>query len=308
MKILSKFTKFSLSFLFATTILLSLRANQAFAASTILQTNPAGGSYNALFSVNVVIDGHGDAFNAAKAEVSVPQSLFIQELVLGDCNFSFTSTPSTSNPSFEGIILGGKSKKCTVYSLKLIPAKTEEAKIIFNNAAVLRYGDAVNVLSSVKNATFSITAIPNPPTPLPNSSSSEGASYSLEVTILTDRGEAASNIGVSIKTPDGSELSKKFSDTKGLVQFNELEKGIYSINVEAEKDNVQETIVNVSGKNQLISLSIKLKSNPAVLGLSSDSSLTPFIIGGSAILIMAILWLILRVRITKRKLKSQKTP
>jgi hypothetical protein len=103
---------------------LSCFSAEAYAASGTIGVSPTSGAIytlSNLFSVDLVIDGHGDAFNAAQATVNVSTGAQIENLILGDCHFSYVTTPTTTDPSFVGVILGGSSKKCTVYTLVLNP-------------------------------------------------------------------------------------------------------------------------------------------------------------------------------------------
>src|SRR5207249_1544493 len=84
-----------------------LVAPAAHAASATMSIAPYTGSYTvgAPFSVDLVIDGKGEAFNAAEATVDVSSALQITNVILGDCHFSFIKTPTTTDPSFTGAIL-----------------------------------------------------------------------------------------------------------------------------------------------------------------------------------------------------------
>ncbi len=136
----------------------TLTVQGAFAASTTMDLSPQSGSYGKPFTVNLVIDGHGDKFNAAQATVALSPNLKIQNLVLGDCNFSFLHTPTIQTPSFAGVILSSSATKCTVYTLTLVPVAKGNGSISLTKASVRRFGDAANVLSSTHNATYTLTA------------------------------------------------------------------------------------------------------------------------------------------------------
>lgn len=117
----------------------------------------ASGSFDRPFQVDVIIDGHGDTFNAAEATVQLSEAVQVEEVVLGDCNLSFLTTPSRGNLSFSGVILSGSAKKCTAYTVMLSPTAKGKASLTFSDAAVRQYGDAADVLSSVKNGSFTLT-------------------------------------------------------------------------------------------------------------------------------------------------------
>ena len=50
-------------------------SKHAFAASATLGPEPQGGSFGKAFSVNMIVDGHGEQFNAAQATVTVSPNL-----------------------------------------------------------------------------------------------------------------------------------------------------------------------------------------------------------------------------------------
>ena len=155
--------------LLVTLSLLPLALTQStYAASATMSLSPATGSYDAgnAFSVDLVIDGNGDAFNAAKATVEVSGGLQINDVFLGDCNFSFITTPTATNPSFVGAILGDSSQQCTVYTLSLTPVAQGTGLITISGASVKKYGSAEEILQSAQNGTYTLN--------LASGSSSEG--------------------------------------------------------------------------------------------------------------------------------------
>jgi hypothetical protein len=132
----------------------------AYAATATMSFNPSSGSQNVgnSFSVDLVIDGKGDAFNAARARVVISSGLQINDVFLGNCNFSFITTPTISNPSFVGAILGGSSQKCTVYTLSLRPTSTGTGLITLLNASIKKHGSAEEILQSVQNASYTLNS------------------------------------------------------------------------------------------------------------------------------------------------------
>lgn len=179
-----------------------------YAASTILRVNPTGGSYpiGTPFSLDLVIDGHGDIFNAAKATVTVSQNAYVQGLTLGNCNFAFVATPTVTNPSFTGAILGGSSKSCTIYTLTLLPLSLGTGTITLTNAAVKSYSGAQDTLISLQNGSYTFTpssngslAIPPPPKVASNSQqspSSPTTPYTITVSALTSDNVPLSGVQV----------------------------------------------------------------------------------------------------------------
>ncbi len=125
------------------------------------------------FSIDIVVDGGGQAFNAAQATVTVSPNLSVTGLSItplasGGCNFTYTQTPTITNPSFAGAILATSSTLCKVYNLTLSPLSAGTGTITFTNASVKAYSDNSEILSSVINGSYPLTAptpTPVPPTP-----------------------------------------------------------------------------------------------------------------------------------------------
>jgi hypothetical protein len=126
----------------------------AYAASGTMSITPYTGSHTlgTSFSVDLVIDGKGDAFNAAKATVAVSSGLQINNLILGDCNFSFIKTPTTTDPSFVGALLGSSSHQCTVFTLNVTPTTVGSATITLSDTSLKKYGTA-NTLANYEKLT-----------------------------------------------------------------------------------------------------------------------------------------------------------
>src|SRR5947209_20054927 len=89
---------------------------QAFAANGTIKVSPGNGTYANSFTINMVIDGGGQSFNAAQAAIKLSQNLAVKDITLGNCNFSFIKTPSVDDLSFSGAILGGSVSNCTLYT------------------------------------------------------------------------------------------------------------------------------------------------------------------------------------------------
>ncbi len=273
------------------------------AASTTMGFSPRTGSYNKSFTTDLVIDGHGDEFNAAKATVTVSPNFAIQELTLGDCKFSFTTTPSILTPSFEGIILGGSSKKCTVYTLTLVPVAKGNATITLSQTTVRRFGDAANVLSTTQNANFSLTATSintakqiQPTIILP-----QNGTYTILLKILLTDNKPVENTQITMSSVATKQPLKKNTDKLGNVQFSNIESGVYEITVANKTDK---NILNVSGRNHIITLGIKLQPEEQMISLMNlKNIIMPLIIG-----VIVILFIIICALVIKTKPKSKKTP
>ncbi len=241
---------------------LAVLPHRALAASTTIELTPATGSYGAPFAVSLVIDGHGDVFNAAQATVAVSKSLRINDLVLGDCNFSFMHTPSIANPSFEGAILGGSAKKCTVYTLSLSPLAKGNATITISKATVRRYGDAVEVLSTTQNGSYTLTGtggaaaqaqatlIPTPANGL----------YTVLLKVLAGTTTPVQNATVALQAATEKTPLTKMTDAHGTALLTNLKPGAYTVTVTKDKQPAATTVFNVTGPNHVLTLSINLQA------------------------------------------------
>lgn len=149
-----------------------------------INVSPSSGSFaiGQQFTVSVVIDGGGQVFNAAQANIALSSNLSIQAFVLtpatsGGCNFTFANnkkTPTALDPSFAGAILNGSSSRCTVYSLVLSATAPGTGTITLTKAEVKAYGEHGEILLSVQNGSYTITSAPTPtpttaPVPTPTS-------------------------------------------------------------------------------------------------------------------------------------------
>jgi len=137
------------------------------ASSATMAISPSTGTFNVGDSVtaSLVIDGGGQAFNAAQATVNVTGPAIVQSLTPGDCGFSFAQAPTTSDPSFPGAILGASSMKCTVYTVTLRVTGSSPIGIALSDAAVLDVARNSDILSSVTSATYNANASTATPQP-----------------------------------------------------------------------------------------------------------------------------------------------
>ncbi len=230
-------------------------ASSVFAASTTLSVSPSEGTFDKEFTVNVVVDGHGDVFNAAQATASLSAQLAIKEVVLGDCGFSFITTPSSSDLSFSGVLLGKKAQKCTVYSATLIPIEKGTGTLSFPKATVRKYGDASNVLSSIKNGSYELTGTVKDdslkvPTPT-------GDNYTVIIKLINTSDQPASSQVVSLTPAEAENSFKSTTDKSGNAKFENVKKGVYVIGVEGQKET---KILNINGSNHVITFSMKISA------------------------------------------------
>jgi len=235
-------------------VFLLFGSSPVIAAKTTIMVAPSTGSYNASFQVSVVIDGNGDVFNAAEAIASVSANLAVQDVVLGDCNFSYIRPPSVANLSFRGVALGKSLKKCTVYTATLAPVSQGSGSVTLSEASVKRYGDAVNVLSSVQNGSYTLTgavSVNTATTPEPQ----EGL-YSVVLNVSSVKeNKPLDGIKVVLKSVSSDKPLESVTDKSGRVQFLNIPSGVYQQTAEGFSGD---TIINVTGPNKVLVLGIKL--------------------------------------------------
>jgi hypothetical protein len=123
------------------------------------------------FTVDVVVDGAGSAFNAAQANVAISSNLVINNLFVhpssGACDLHYTQTPTTSNPSFAGAIFGTSTvTSCKVYTLSIIPTSTGTGSVTISSPAIKSYANS-SELTDGSSQTTSFTINPAAPAPTP---------------------------------------------------------------------------------------------------------------------------------------------
>ena len=275
-------------FSIAISLALLLTPKTTFAASSTIAASPDTGSYSAPFTVSLIIDGHGDKFNAAQATVTLSPALAIKDLTLGDCNFSFLKTPTVQNPSFAGVILSTYATKCTAYSVTLVPTAKGQGSITLSKTSVRRYGDAANVLSATTNGSYTLTAALPAPSVLGTqaANSSQNGLYTVVLKIQSSQDTPVSDATVLLNPVAGKSKQQGTTDATGTVRFSNLKAGLYDATVEENNTKAGETIINVSGQNHVLTLGINLKgqnNNPmlknsgSVLGTATSS---PYLIAG----------------------------
>jgi len=192
---LDKFTKLAFVTLLIISIVTPTIVTNRFdirqrAAPTINKTatitiSPSTGSFpiQVPFNVDIVVDGGGQIFNAAKINISVSSNLVIQNLVItpangGGCNFVWANqnfTPTKADPSFAGAILNNYSQHCTVYTLTLLPTALGPASVSITNGSVKAYQDSSEILSNTVNGNYTIVpAVSITPSPIPSATPTTG--------------------------------------------------------------------------------------------------------------------------------------
>ncbi|MDE2588689.1 MAG: hypothetical protein KGL95_03365 [Patescibacteria group bacterium] len=265
----------------------------AYAASTTIGFSPSNGTFDKPFTVNLVIDGNGDKFNAAEATITPSENLAVQDLTFGDCNFSFLKTPSIQNPSFEGIIMGTSSTKCTIYTLTLVPTAKGDGSISITKASVKRYGDAAEVLSSTQDGSYTLAAALKPTvlgSQLKNTS--HDGLYTLYVKVSTANHMPVSQATVVLDQIGTKNEQESPTDTSGTTHFSNLKQGLYDAIVKQGGTKVGEQVINVAGPNHVLVLGIDLatqKNNPLMKTNSFMNSIVSYPIVLIGMLLLGII-------------------
>jgi hypothetical protein len=265
--------------------LFSFSVQQTYAKSTTIEVAPQSGSFRDPFTVSLVIDGHGETFNAAKATVTVSPTLAITDLVPGNCNFSYLLSPNTNNPSFEGAILGGSAQKCTVYTLTLQGVTKGSGTVAVTKARVLRFGDAVDIFSSVQNGSYTLTGTAksgNQQTAKTTIPTPRGNLYTAAITVVSDANKPVEGATVNVQLVSGKPELKTTTDSQGSAVFPDLKPGRYIVIAEKQKQQTPPSILVVSGTNHIIPFSLKLLGLQATQG--SGAQMNPLLIAGFVVL------------------------
>lgn len=134
--------------------------NPQISQTASMKLEPSSGDHlvGQTFQVALKIDGGGTLFNAAQVSMSTTPNLKIENLTFGDCGFALVESPTNTNPSFAGVILGGSSTSCTVYTLTVKALSVGDGKITLSNAKVKSYGNATEILSTITSGEYEIHA------------------------------------------------------------------------------------------------------------------------------------------------------
>jgi hypothetical protein len=260
---------------------------RAFAAGPSISVNPATANWTVgqTYSVQFVVDGSGQEFDVASADVGFSSNLSVQGVVLGDCNFAFVKTPSTQNLSFAGAILGGSSNHCTAFTAQIKPVNSGIGAVTLSNGSIISHtSPSHEIISSVQNGRFAlnnegVTAqviSPVPPVlvsptrvparttqPTPQTVAARqsqiasivepaATSYKLDITVFDPLLNPAINRLVELVNLDKKQTTNK----AGQVEFRGVVGGVHTIQVKDKNKNLAEQIVNLSGPQQVYALSI----------------------------------------------------
>lgn len=229
---------------------------KALAANASIVADPSTGNYTTgdNFNVDVRIDGGGLPFNAAKSTVSVSPTMRLNGLVIGNCNFSFVRTPSTSNPSFAGVILGGYSNGCTVYTLSLSPLGQGLGYLSFSSSEIKKYKTAEELLNSTTDGRYVFSGNPKlgsvSPTPTQPPTNEGGINY-YDVTYFP---ESIDNTQVTLDPDTDGERTQSItsSSEETAVTFSKVSEGVHALLTSKNGKELSSQVINVEGGNKNI--------------------------------------------------------
>lgn len=197
-----------------------------------IKATPSAGSVvtGQSFSVDIVVDGGGQTFNAAQAHLTLSNNLIIQSVTSvpqasGGCNFTYVNqglTPTVAHPSFVGAILNGSSTRCTAYTLNLQATGTGTGTISIINGSVKSSVDHSEIFSSVGNASFVIGATASEPIAQsdlllsPSSASvTTGQTFTVDVRVNSN-GQTVNGVQSNITYPIGLLSVASINSTAGV--------------------------------------------------------------------------------------------
>lgn len=280
--------KLSLLFSFSLLFFL-LPLPQAYAANGTIMLSPEKGSFDKPFKITLTIDGNGEKFNAANATITMPTNIKIKDLVLGDCNLSFLTTPNAKNLSFEGVILSASSTKCTAYTATAVPAAKGNAQIAITQASIKRYGDAAEILTTKQNAKYSITGVSKEAAVLGEKTESKAKNYTLTLQIHSEDPKLLKDATIILTPVSKKNPVKEKVTNKNTANLKNVAPGIYDVTVENNDKKIGEAIINVNGSNKELTLGINLdtqKNNPLLkdtYSIIEQIKNSPLLLAGIAI-------------------------
>lgn len=268
--------KNTLLFLVLIVCFLGIVPTKTFAVGGIIRVNPPTGTITdgQTFTVKVEIDGGGIPFNAAKAQAVLSPSLRVSSVTLGDCNFAFVHTPTQSDPSFAGVILGGSSNSCTLYTLALQALKEGLGSITFVDGSIKAYEGAEELFVSAQNAAWNIqqgsgtmTASSLAPTQPPTITKQGIKLYTLIAQVNVPAAIPASSIQVVLDPNQPQQRVVTGSQTilsKPIV-FDRVSEGVHTLAVFANSKPISSQIITVGGPNGTIVFGVSEKKQSPIL-------------------------------------------
>lgn len=262
---IKNFCKIIIAF-FAITFFIFLFSNQnAFAVSGNISVSPQSGSYSIgdIYSAKITINGGGTPFNAAKASISTSQTLRVTELTMGDCDFAFVKTPTISDISFAGVLLGSSTQSCTLYNLKIKAISPGSAYILLSDASIKSYKGALELISTIQNGnyTFKNQSSTNNlnvseinPTQAPKLDSSGRKLYDISYSITLPNNIPASDVITtldSISPTQTNIVPSTQSNTTSLeILFKNIPQGVHKITSSYKNQPIADQIITLSGNNK----------------------------------------------------------
>lgn len=304
-------------------ILYFLPLQTAFGANTTIGVNPSNASYKLGTSetISIVIDGHGDSFNAAQATVSISSKMLITGVTLGDCNFSFVKIPTITNLSFTGVILGSSSQKCTVYTVTVLPTVAGSGRIDFSNVSIKSSSKAQEILNSVQNGNYSIASLANgiisitvTPTPsiqVPGTSltttSTTSGNYIVLLQAVDSNKVPLKGVTISLDPssttkvlPANKTLFQSKTNQSGVVKFTNVSSGIHTAIITNGDQQLAKTILNVAGPEHTIVLGIEAQN--------MKKTVKPFswmFMAGLIIFMFCLFFILIRFTLVKHLVKRK---
>ena len=256
--------------------LFKLSAEAAGAASIYPLPNNGNYNLNDTFTVDLVVDGDGTQFNAAKGQLTLSNNLIIQDLTLGDCGFAFVNTPSTKKPAFTGVILGSSSDKCIVYRLTLKAIGEGTGSLSVTDGSVKSYEKAQEILGSLGAATFTIGSASSQTVHQQNIQTNQ---FAQPMTAVQNQAEPSSyTVVFTIKDADGNPLKDAvvvlnpqtankvglpsqtvISKSDGTAEFTNIPKAVYRIDTVYKNKKLAENVLAINGTAKTITLGIQVK-------------------------------------------------
>lgn len=251
---------------FAAIFLIFLFSNQkVFAANGNISVSPQSGSYavGSIFSANISINGGGTPFNAAKATVLTSQTLNITDLTIGDCGFAFVKTPTITDLSFAGVLLGSATQSCTLYTLKIKAINPGAAYILLSDASIKSYKGALELTSSIQsgNYTFnnisstnSISVLQATPTQAPKLDTKGNKLYDVlySVTLPNNIPPSAvtTTLDSTLPTQTTIDTSSQTNSKTLKLTFNNIPQGVHKLTSVYRNQPIADQIVTLSGNNK----------------------------------------------------------
>lgn len=249
-------------------------ALNSYAASGTISVVPASGTYQKgqIFTAAIKVDGGGTKFNAAKASVAVSQNLSVQSVTLGDCDFAFVNTPSIGSLAFAGVILGGSTDNCTVYTMNLKATNSGTGFVFLSDGSIRSYKGAEELLSKMNNSSYvfddataggnsgnSVAAAPTP-TQAPLTLADGTKLYTLVYNIDSlDKNASSLQVALDPGTPAQmltTPSQSKDNPTLFAAIFENVPQGVHAITVLDNEKPVSKQIVNIAGQNREITLGV----------------------------------------------------